>query len=189
MNSLQIETARLILRPFTLSDTDDLHRLWSDPQVRKYLWDDEVISREVAEEVVRSSLASFERHGFGLWSMLFKGEDTLIGFCGFRHFDDPPQVEILYGVAPRHWGAGLATEAARAMLRFGFEENQLDRIYAGADPPNRASFRVMENCGMKFEKRMTINGLEAIYYVLSRGDFHADDAPYIVLRGAQNESR
>lgn len=182
MNSLQLETARLSMRPFTLSDIDDLHRLWIDPQVRKYLWDDEVISREVAEEVVRSSLASFERHGFGLWSVFFKGEEPLIGFCGFRHFYDPPQVEILYTIAPRHWGAGLATEAARAMLRFGFEENRFERIYAGADPPNSASFRVMENCGMKFEKRTTINDKEAIYYVISLDDFHPDDAPYSVLR-------
>ncbi|MEW6208376.1 MAG: GNAT family N-acetyltransferase [Acidobacteriota bacterium] len=182
MNSLQIETARLHMRPFTLSDTDDLHRLWIDREVRKYLWDDEVISREVAQEVVRSSVANFEHHGFGLWSVFFKGESALIGFCGFRHFEDPPQIEILYGIAPRHWGAGLATEAARAMIRFGFEENGFERIYAGADPPNRASFRVMERCGMKFEKRMTINDKEAIYYVLSREDFFADDAPYSVLR-------
>ncbi len=182
MNSLRIETARLALRPFVLSDTDDLHRLWIDPQVRKYLWDDEVISREVAEEVVQSSLASFASHGFGLWSVFFKGEDVLIGFCGFRHFDDPPEVEILYGVTPRHWGAGLATEAARAMLRFGFEENHFQRVYAGADPPNATSFRVMERCGMKFEKRQTINDKEAIYYSLAREDFLALDAPYSVER-------
>jgi ribosomal-protein-alanine N-acetyltransferase len=182
MNSLQIETARLAMRPFELGDTDDLHRLWIDPMVRKYLWDDETISREVAEEVIRSSLASFQSYGFGLWSVFFKGEETLIGFCGFRHFDDPPEVEILYGISPANWGAGLATEAARAMLRFGFEENRFDRIYAGADPPNRVSFRVMERCGMKFEKRITINDKEAIYYSLSREDFCADDAPYHVLR-------
>jgi ribosomal-protein-alanine N-acetyltransferase len=184
MSFLQIETARLQMRPFTLSDTDDLHRLWTDPEVRKYLWDDEVISREVAEEVVKSSLVSFEHHGFGLWSVFLKGESALTGFCGFRHFDDPPQIEILYGIAPAHWGAGLATEAARAMIRFGFEESRFERIYAGADPPNLSSFRVMERCGMKFAKSMTINDREAIYYVLSREDFRADDEPYTVLRAS-----
>ncbi len=169
------------MRPCAASDIDDLHRLWTDPQVRKYLWDDQIIPRELAEEVVGSSLASFASHNLGFLSVFFKDEEELIGFCGFRHFGDPPQVEILYGIAPAHWGKGLATEAARAVLRFGFEEIQLDHIYAGADPPNLSSFRVMERCGMKFDRQVTVNGLEAIYYALARQDFQPDDSPYRII--------
>jgi ribosomal-protein-alanine N-acetyltransferase len=128
----QIETARLRMRPFARDDVEALHRLWTDPQVRKYLWDDIVIPREQAVEVVESSIASFEQRGFGLWTAFPKDKDKLIGFCGLRLFGDPPEAEILYGLALEYWGQGLATEVSNAMLWFGFAECGLDRIYAGA---------------------------------------------------------
>lgn len=168
MNPVEIQTERLRMRPFTADHLDDLHQLWVTPGVRKYLWDDAAISREQAMEVIESSTESFRAHGFGLWAVYPKDEERLIGFCGFRHFGEQQEVEILYGVSPERWGEGLATEAARAMLRCGFEEHGFDQIYAGADPPNAASFRVMEKTGMKFAKRVHLNGLEAIYYVMSK---------------------
>ena len=182
MKLAEIETARLRMRPCSENDIDDLHRLWTDPQVRKYLWDDTVITREQAAEVVSVSLESLESHGFGLWVVSLKESDSLIGFCGLRFFDEPPEVEILYGIAPEYWRGGLTTEAAKAMIRFGFEEHGFERIFAGADPPNAASFRVMEKTGMKFAKRLWINDLEAIYYELSRLEFQPDDSIYIVRR-------
>jgi ribosomal-protein-alanine N-acetyltransferase len=57
------------------------------------------------------------------------------------------------------------------VLRYGFEELGLERIYAGTDPPNRASVRVMEKVGMRFDRQTEINGLAAIYYMLSRAEF------------------
>ncbi|HEX4946435.1 MAG TPA: GNAT family N-acetyltransferase [Blastocatellia bacterium] len=168
-----LTTARLQLRPSTTADIDDLHRLWTNPGVRKYLWDDEVILREVAAEVVASSLADFAAHGFGHWVAMWKDQSELIGWAGLRRFGEPPEVEVLYGFFPEFWGQGLAVEATRAILRFGFEEIGLERIYAGTDPPNTASVRVMEKAGMRFDKRTQINGLEAIYYVISRADYRA----------------
>lgn len=183
MELIKIETERLRLRPLNVNDLDDLHLLWTDADVRKYLWDDQVISREQAQEVVTSGIESFEAHGFGFWAVLPKDEESLIGFCGFRFFGAAQEIEILYGVAPASWGQGLATEAARAMMRCGFEEHGFDKIYAGADPPNAASFRVMEKIGMKFAKRARINDVEAIYYVLSKEDFCPDNSVYRIIRG------
>jgi ribosomal-protein-alanine N-acetyltransferase len=182
MNLLEIETARLRLRPFNMDDVDDLHRLWTNPEVRKYLWDDIIISREQAEEAVHGSNASFAAHGFGSWVVFPKEKEELIGFCGFRFFGGPPEVELLYGLYPQYWRQGLATEMAKAMLRCGFEEHGLDRIWAGADPPNAASFRVMERIGMKFAKRTYVNDREAIYYVILQEQFQPDDAVYILKR-------
>src|SRR5262249_49467004 len=117
-----IDTARLRLRPYRESDLDALHALWTDPQVRRYLWDDAVIERRLAAEVMRASIASTDALGFGHWAVCRGNGGALIGFCGFRPLDDSADIELLYGLAPPHWGRGLATEAARAMLRFGFEE-------------------------------------------------------------------
>ena len=176
MKPATIETERLRMRPWSMDDLDDLHRLWIDPDVRKYLWDDTVISREQAAAVIESSIESFKTHGFGLWSLFPKIGESLIGFCGFRFFGDAEEIEILYGVAPAYWGQGLATEAAQAMLRCGFEEQGFGFIYAGADPPNGASFRVMEKIGMKFARHVHLNGVEAIYYVLSKEEYRPDNA-------------
>jgi ribosomal-protein-alanine N-acetyltransferase len=157
-----------------MDDVDDLHRLWIDPGVRKFLWDDQIIPRETAVAVVQSSVESFVNHAFGLWTICFKNDPRLIGFCGLRHFTEDgserSDVEILYGVAPEHWGSGVATEAAVAVLRYGFEERKLAQIYGGADPPNAASFRVIEKLGMEFARKAVVNGLETLYYAISRGD-------------------
>jgi [ribosomal protein S5]-alanine N-acetyltransferase len=167
-----------MMRPFAEDDVDDLHRLWVDPGVREFLWDDRVIPRETAVAVVESSVESFVNHGFGFWAVCLKSHTELIGFSGLRHFTEDgaesSEVEILYGLAPEHWGKGLATEAAEAVLRYGFEEIELARIYAGADPPNAASFRVIEKLGMKFARKTLINGVETVYYVMSRGDCKID---------------
>ena len=171
MKSKSIETERLRLYPFTLDDVDRLHQLFIDPGVRKYLWDDEVISKEIAKEIIEKSVAMSEEDGKGLWSVLTRESDELIGFCGFWFFHEPPQLEILYGIAPSHWGQGIATEAAKAMMSYGFEELRFDCIIASTDAPNLASVRVMQRIGMTFQKRELTNGLDTIYYMMSRENF------------------
>jgi [ribosomal protein S5]-alanine N-acetyltransferase len=182
MAIIEIETARIRMRPFKQEDIDDIHHLWIDPGVRKYLWDDVEITREQATSVVEGSIESFKARGFGFWVITLKGEESIIGFCGFRLFGDPPEVEILYGLFPQYWGEGLTTEAARAMIRCGFEENRFDRIFAGADPPNKVSFRVMEKTGMRFAKEIKINDLDAIYYDITREAYQPDDSVYALKR-------
>jgi len=178
MELLEIETARLRLRPFGSTDVDEIHRLWADPGVRKYLWDDEVISREQAAEAIEESLARFRSAGLGLWAASFRDEPEVIGFCGYWFFRDPPELELLYGVATDNWGKGLATEMARALIRYGFQELALDRIVASTDTPNTASVRVMEKSGMRFDRRASAGRLDTIFYTIARDEFIAGDEPY-----------
>lgn len=164
----QLETVRLCLRPFAANDLNDLHRLWTNPNVRRYLWDDLTITRAQAEAEIVKSTESFNNRGFGFWSLFFKENNAdLIGFCGLRVFETPDEIEILYGIHPSHWGKGLATEAGEAILNYGFQVCRLPKIYAGADGPNTASFRVMEKLGMTYDGLRIVNGLEAVYYSLS----------------------
>lgn len=168
-----IETGRLLLRPFSLVDVDDLHQLWIEPGVRRYLWDDEVIPREQAASIVEKSLALFEAQGFGLWAVFLRAEEVLIGFCGFWFFHEPPKLELLYGIAPAYWNTGFATEVARVMMKYAFEELSFERIQASTDAANEASSRVMEKSGLKFWKRELTNGQDTVYYALLREEFHA----------------
>jgi RimJ/RimL family protein N-acetyltransferase len=177
---LAIDTERLRVRPYRESDLDALHRLWTDPGVRRYLWDDKIITRQVAADTMHASMVSTAEHGFGHWAVCQAGADALIGFCGLSLIDETPDVELLYGLAPAHWHRGLASEAGRAVLRFGFESIRLERVYAITDAPNTASAAVMRRLGMRFEKRFTHHGLDSVRYVMARAEFRPRDERYAV---------
>ncbi len=176
--SYAIETERLLLRLLAPGDLDAIHRVWTDPGVRRYLWDGEEISRERAESVLARGIESSEGRGFGLFAVIPKGRRELIGFCGFWPVDDDPSgAELAYGIATPHWGKGLATEAARAAIRHGFEELGFERVAASADTENAASLRVMQKAGMRYEKRAFREGRDMTYYAISREDFRAATGP------------
>jgi ribosomal-protein-alanine N-acetyltransferase len=169
MHTLLIETPRLRLRRFKPGDVDELHRVFADAGVRRFLLDDQIVSREWVADEIAASIARFEAGTAGLFCLLPKADDTLIGFCGFRPFFEPPELQLIYGLLPAYWSKGFATEAARAMLKFGFEQLGFDRITASADAPNAASLRVLEKAGMTLARRETINGLDTVFYVVDRG--------------------
>lgn len=167
MGAGEIKTARLIIRPLTEADTAAIHDLWVSPGVRRFLWDDEVIAFEQAAAIVEQSLAQFAATGGGLWGARLNGDDELAGFCGYWHFHEPPELELLYGIGEAHWRKGLATEMAGAMIRHGFDGLGFKRIQASTDAANIASIRVMEKAGMQFLKREVTNELDTVYYVVS----------------------
>lgn len=146
--TVAIDTPRLRLRPCREEDLPALHALWTEPEVRRHLWDGEVISRERAMEILAKSEESFRTRGFGLWAAFVAGEPGLAGFAGLRVVGGTDEVEILYGLHPRLWGLGLATEAADALIAHAFARSWAQRIWARADAPNEASVAVMKRLGM-----------------------------------------
>ncbi|MGH7493516.1 MAG: GNAT family N-acetyltransferase [bacterium] len=168
MTFFQIRTSRLHLRPLMTTDLDEMHRLWTDPGVRKFLWDDEIISRELAGAVIERSGLLFQQHGFGIWAVLPQKEETIIGFGGFWYFHEPPELQILFGLAPTLWNQGYATEIACALIRYGIETCEMERIIGSADAPNLASLRVMEKAGMHYDKRVEIAGRDTVYYAIHK---------------------
>ncbi len=172
-----LRTERLELVLFSDQHLDTLHALWTEPDVRRYLWDDRIISRQEVAGVIEASRASFEQDGLGFWVLVLSGSKEPVGFAGLRGFDDAGEVEILYGLAPNYWRRGLATEAARRVLRFAFEDLELEEVFAGADPPNIRSFRVMERLGFKLHSRRILEGVETDYYSLTRQQYRSLDAP------------
>jgi RimJ/RimL family protein N-acetyltransferase len=166
-----LETRRLALRPCALSDLDALHRLWTDADIRRYLWDDVVISRERAAQTLQEALDSASQSGIGFWTVLLRGEPNVIGFCGLRYVENSCDVELLYGLAPAYWKRGLATEASLAVLDYALVRIGLERIYARSDIPNLTSVRVMQRLGMKFEAEARIGTLPVHCYSITREDF------------------
>ncbi len=110
MSIRDLSTERLCLRPIEVDEVEELHSLWTDEQVRRFLWDGEVISLRRTREIVEKSKALFDERGFGIWGIRERGSNELIGFAGYWHFRTPPSLELLFGVAPSHWHRGIATE-------------------------------------------------------------------------------
>jgi len=164
-----IPTARTSLRPVSMEDVEALHRLWTDPEARRFFWDGEVIPHERAEAAVREAVEYFGRRGFGLWvSERAQGGGAPVGFCGLRYLDDGLEVEILYGISPPEWGRGFATEVALAVLRYGFERAGLTRVLGIADAENVASRRVLEKVGMTFQGYILNRGRQEARYEIRR---------------------
>jgi RimJ/RimL family protein N-acetyltransferase len=174
MRPHEIKTARLRLRPLAEADVDELHALWSSPDVRKYLWDDEVIARQRTASLVEESLRLFAAHGYGLWGARLHDREELVGFGGSWYFHMPPKLELLYGIAPEHWNRGLATEIAQALIRYGFEVLEFSEVWASTDAPNAASARVLEKAGLQLERRAVVDGLETLFYCLPRSAYPDD---------------
>ena len=150
MSAPILETERLRLRPFAPADVDVLHAQWTDPDVRRYLWDGRVIAREEVVAVVDESIAAFETRGYGFWAIELGTAPAVIGFAGLRPLPDGTDLELYYGLDPRHWGNGYATEASAAVLRYGFEVLGLEEIPIRTDGPNAASVAVMERLGARY---------------------------------------
>jgi ribosomal-protein-alanine N-acetyltransferase len=155
-----------------VGDVGYLHRLWTEPAVRRFFWDDEVIFPGRAEAAVWEAVEDFGRHGLGLWiSERRGGRGAPIGFCGLRRLGGGPEVEVLYGISPAEWGRGYATEISLAILRYGFETAGLTRIRGIADAENAASRRVLEKIGMTFERYAANDGREEARYAIRVEDF------------------
>jgi len=175
MTAPELETPRLRLAPFRADEAALLHQLWMEPPVRRYLWDAQVIPPEQTAEIVRTSEELFREHGFGLWSLRLRAagaqagaQEDLAGFAGYWHFREPPELELLFGLAPVAWGRGLAAEAGRALLRHAFEDLGFAEVRASTDAANQASVRVLEKLGMRRERRSEAHGLDTLFYSLRR---------------------
>jgi NAD-dependent deacetylase len=166
---LVLETARLRLHPVLPRDTGAIHRIWTDPDVRRFLWDDVVIAPETASEVTKASAADFAARRFGLWTIRRRGDEPAIaGFCGLRSEGIGTGPELLFGLLPGFWGQGLAREAAQAVLAYGFGALDLPRIVAATDAPNERSARTLAALGMTLERRGDHHGLDTLFYGVDR---------------------
>lgn len=149
-----LETKRLLLRHLELRDFDSLFALTSDPEMQRYI-PEGALSYEETSELLTWYLNGHPRHPeLGLWATVHKETGQFIGRCGLLPWtiDGRQEVEVAYMIAKRYWGQGLGTEAAQAILDYGFNNLGLSRLICLIDQENQASIRVAEKIGMSFEK-------------------------------------
>jgi [ribosomal protein S5]-alanine N-acetyltransferase len=153
---MQLITERLILREFVIADWSAILAYQRDPRyLQFYDWIDRTL--EDTQRFVQLFIdqqAEQPRRKFQL-AILLKETPHLIGNCGIRKATaGAREADIGYEIAPEQWGHGYATEAARAIIHFGFTELKLHRITAWCIADNLASARVLEKIGLKLEGRL-----------------------------------
>ncbi|HUY91385.1 MAG TPA: GNAT family N-acetyltransferase [Pirellulales bacterium] len=175
-----LETDRLWLRELSLDDAPAMFELDGNPEVVRYTGRAPLSSvEESRQRIAERMLADYARHGFGRWAMLLENDplagpagkepgDALIGVAGLKWLPELGEVDVGYGLLPRYWGRGLATEAARATIDYGFRTLGLSRIIGLVDAPHAASIRVLEKCGLAFEKVVEYRSQEVLQYALAR---------------------
>ena len=151
-----LETKRLILRRQVMDDLDDLHALYCDPEITKYIPDAPRNQKETREELEWFLNGHPKHPELGLWATIHKATGKFIGRCGLLPWiiEGRQEVEVAYTIARKYWGQGLGTEVAQAILDYGFGELKLSRLICLIDPQNIASQKVAEKIGMTLEKRV-----------------------------------
>jgi ribosomal-protein-alanine N-acetyltransferase len=151
----KIGTERLILRKWRESDREPFARMNCDPMVMEHF--PVLLSRDDSNAMVDRAEAHLEQYGFGPWAAELRETHEFIGYVGLviPQFEASftPCVEIGWRLAREHWGKGLATEGARALVRHGFEVQRLLELVSFTVPANLRSIRVMEKQGMTHDPR------------------------------------
>lgn len=166
-----LETERLIIRKFTPGDLDRLIETRSDEEVIKYLGGRTLQNPEAIEKRLEFYINCYETFGFGMSAMIWKKTGEMFGWSGLQPLDGTSEIEVGYGMIKEFWGKGIGYECAMAWLKYGFETAGLERIVAVASPENTGSWRIMEKCGMKYEKTETHYGMECVFYRISKAEF------------------
>jgi ribosomal-protein-alanine N-acetyltransferase len=163
------ETPRLLHRALQEEDAGAFFALNSHPDVLQHTGEPPLRSPDEARAMI-AAYPDFNTVGFGRWGCVLRSTGEVIGFCGLKHLPELDAVDVGYRFLPEYWGRGLATEACSACIVFGFETLGLDEIIGLVLPANTASIRVLEKVGMRLDGRETCEGLNALRYVIRRGD-------------------
>jgi [ribosomal protein S5]-alanine N-acetyltransferase len=160
-SSGRLETERLVLRPLTIDDLDDIARFVADEETMRYIGTGGARTREQARTSLEWMIETLERQGFGHLAAVRKEDGVLVGRAGLNVWnpenwtitrldeaEGPVEIEVAYLFGREHWGNGYATEAATAVRDWALVELGLERLIALIYPDNVRSIRVAEKLGM-----------------------------------------
>jgi len=180
-----LETARLRMRLFTPDDIDRMCEITRDPEVMRYIGYGHPLSREETQANLGKIVNGFRRRGYGRWALERRDTGALIGYCGLSSGNPEVGIELAYMLAREEWGKGLASEAGRAALRYGFETLGVDSIAGLTFHANRRSRTVLERLGMKFVSNDCYFGFACLHYAIARADWRNDESHYRVIKASR----
>ena len=148
MTETLFETQRLLCRRWRAEDIEPLFTVYSDPQAMRWVGDGQPLSRAHCETWLAVTEANYATRGYGMFAVVEKDSNAVIGFCGLVHPGGQNEPEIKYAFFRSSWGRGLASEVVPALLAYGAEQHGLRVIMATVAAENLASQRVLLKAGM-----------------------------------------
>lgn len=158
-----IETERLILRELDYSDESDLFEMDSDPEVHLYIENNPVKSMDEITKVIGMLKGQYKENGIARWAVVDKLTGECMGWSGLKYFSQPLNnhnnfYELGYRFKKKHWGKGFATESSIAIVDYGFNNLDIDRIFAITDPGNFDSKKVLGKLGFNYQETFDYEG-------------------------------
>jgi RimJ/RimL family protein N-acetyltransferase len=148
-----LETDRLRLRRLSPGDAEFVLRLLNEPSFIQNIGDRGVRNADDARAyILNGPVASYEKHGFGLWLVETKEACEPVGICGLLRRDALEDVDLGYALVPEHWSKGYAMESASAVMTYAREKLGLGRIVAIVDAGNQGSIRLLEKIGFEYDR-------------------------------------
>lgn len=168
MTEIRIETPRLVLRTMRPDDLEQLLTIFGDPKVMA-AFRVPPFDREQMETWLNRNLTHQEQYGYGLFSVIRKIDQRLIGDCGLEHMeiDGELTAELGYDFCSDTWNQGYATEAASAVRDYAFQVLELPSLISLIRVGNEASRRVSEKIGMRLKEEFTTHGIDYWKYTLT----------------------
>lgn len=172
-SALHVTTERLVLRPWRASDLEAFAGLHADAEVMAQLHPGRPLSGTEASARLEGVLVHWRRHGFGRWALEDRTSGAVAGWVGLAHLPGWADPDLAWLLARERWGRGLAAEAARAALAYGFGVRRMDRVTSIIRPANAASQRLADRLGLRPAGETAWRGAPARVYVLERGRWEA----------------
>lgn len=148
----QLHTERLLLRRITESDVKNIFEIYSDPETARFDWYYPIESMDKVTKIIDSFEEGYEEKEEITWGVVRKDDNKLIGYCCLGDFQEGPRsCEIGYGFNREYWNKGYGTEAVQILVKFAFEEMNINRIAGTVTLGNDASIKVLKKCGFQQE--------------------------------------
>jgi ribosomal-protein-alanine N-acetyltransferase len=173
--NLTLETDRLILREFLLSDAEAFFAMDSNPKVHQYLWNKPVQKIEETFEVIEFVRKQYIDNGIGRFAMISKETNEFIGWAGLKFNTEMVNnkvnfYDIGYRLDEKFWGKGYASEASFAWLNYAFETMKIKTLEAAAHSDNVASNRILQKIGMQMTETYLEDGVSWNWYVIENSN-------------------
>ena len=154
--NLILETPRLLIRPFELSDAEDMFEMDKNPEVHKYLWQTPTQTIDETIKIIAYIQKQYAENNIGRFATILKETGEFIGWTGIKYINDHIEngnsnfYDYGYRLSEKFWNKGFATEASMAWLDYGFNSMKIDKMNAYTHFENGASNHILKKVGFQF---------------------------------------